>query len=639
MVLSWFKARDAVEAGTALADSFPTQTTTDFVREFLKQAAQELRARKLSFYKRVRFANAFKWRLLEKGMPVETAHDVTQTLLISSLVLPAATPAAARKPASRAQALTTATAIASATAADTVTVNAPTNRKALDALIRQGNQCFGRGAYEDAVTYLQEYVTGRPKDSVALNMLGAALIKLGRYGQARKYLHNAVAHNPKNADALCNLGSLFSSQGRFADAENYFRRALRIAPANPLIRINLGRVLAHQGLLDKSREEFDKVLKTAPRDAGALAGLGTVERALGHFADAEQMFRRALQTDPNLTAALAGIASSRRMTAADSQWLGLAEAAVATVNSVPDEASLRFAIGKYFDDLGDYSRAFESYQRANTLLKPLATPYDERKHSRFVNDMTCVYTLEALASVKSSGSISTRPVFVVGMPRSGTSLLEQILSSHPAVAGAGELKFWMDAVAGDEATIRKELLPPARRQQLAAEYLQTLQSRHPNAGYVVDKTPHNADYLGLIHSVFPDARIIYLRRDPIDTCLSCYFQNFSLALNYTFDLNDLAGHYRQHARLMAHWRKVLPPGTLLDVPYEELVSQQETWTRKILAFLSLEWDVNCLKFNENPRPVVTASSWQVRQPIYGDSVKRWRRYSRFVEPLRKLDPA
>jgi tetratricopeptide (TPR) repeat protein len=576
-MFTWLKAKDAVDAGAALADSFPVQTTSELLKAFVLRAAKDVSARQLNFYKRVRFANALKWRLLEKGVPVETAHDVTQTILIQSSGL--APPTAAAVPA------------------------AP----------------------------------GRlPKDSGGLNTVGVELSRQGRYQEAKKHFQRALTRNPNNTDALCNLGSLFATQGRFADAENYYRRALSLKRADLIIRANLGQVLAHQGQLDGAREEFAKVLKTAPRHAPALTGLGHLERAAGRFTEAEQMYRRALEADPGLAAARAGIAGSRRMTVADSQWLTDAQEAAAKLTNPTDEADLRFAIGKYFNDVGDYAGAFGSYHRANELLKPLAVPFDERSYSRFVNDMTCVYTAEALAQTKADGSSSTRPVFVLGMPRSGTSLVEQILASHPAVAGAGEFDFWSDVVGGDEARIRKEVLASDRRRKLATDYLQVLKARHRTAGYVVEKTPRNADYLGLIHSVFPNARIIYLRRDPIDTCLSCYFQNFSLALNFKFDLNDLAAYYRQHARLMAHWRQALPAGAILDVPYEELVSGQEAWTRRILAFLGLEWDVRCLRFNENRRPVVTASSWQVRQPIYGDSVKRWRRYGKFVEPLRKL---
>jgi len=606
MVFSWLKAQDAVDAGAALADSF------------LNDATQELRGHKLSFYKRVRFANAFKWRLLEKGVTVETAHDITQTLLINMSVMGAAaavTPQQIATPASP---------------------TAPVGKKSLQALFQQAGEAAARGAYAEAATLYRQYTVSRPKDPAGYNGLGLALGHLGRHEDARRQFHTALRHDPKNVDATFNTGNVFLAMNRFADAENFFRRAAALKPTDPLIRTQLSTALTHQSLPGKSRAELDKVLKTHPRFAPALTGMGMVEQSAGRFAEAEQMYRRALESDANQLAARIGIVGTRRMTAADSTWIADTEKLANETRSVPDEADLRFALGKAFDDLGQYEQAFNNYKRANELLKPLAVAYDERDHSRFVNDMACVYTPEIIKSAKPDGSASTRPVFVVGMPRSGTSLVEQILASHSAVAGVGELDFWSHELRNDEARIRRELLPAEKRQKIAADYLEVLKGRHPDATYVVDKTPGNADHLGLIHSVFPDARILYVRRDPIDTCLSCFFQNFSRSLNFTFDLGDLASYYRQHARLMAHWRKVLPAGTILDVPYEELVADQETWTRRILAHLGLEWDVACLKFNENPRPVVTASSWQVRQRMYGDSVKRWRHYSRFIGPLREL---
>jgi len=617
MVFAWLKARDAVDAGSELADSFPAQTTADYLREYIDRCTHQLSTRKLSFYKRVRFANAFKWRLLEKGVAAETAHDITQTLLIN-IGSPgaAATPVAAPAP-----------------------IRAPVSRESLDALFQQAAEAAARGDYSQAVDLYKQYTVGRPKHAPGFNNLGATLTRLGRYEEARKHLHTALRLDPKNVEAMFNKGNLSMAYSRYADAENLFRRAAGVKPTDPLIRTRLGEALAGQGLLEKARGELEKVLKTTPRFAIALAGLGLVERSAGRFVEAEQFYRQALQIDPNLISAWIGLAASRRMTAVDAQWLADAEQIAGTVTSTVDEANLRFAIGKCYDDLGQHAQAFHNYKRGNELLKPLANPYDERAHSRFVNDMACVYTPEAIKSAKADGSTSTRPVFVVGMPRSGTSLVEQILASHPAVAGAGELEFWADELRSDEARIRSELLPAQLRRKIATDYLQVLKSRHADAGYVVDKTPRNADLLGLIHSVFPDARILHVQRDPIDTCLSCYFQNFALGSSFKFDLNDLASYYRQHARLMAHWRKVLPPGTLLDVPYEELVADQETWTRKILAHLGLEWNVACLKFNENPRPVLTASSWQVRQRMYGDSVKRWRHYSRFIKPLLELDRA
>jgi len=606
MLLTWLKARDAVDAGSDLADAFPTQTTGEFLRPFIQQATQDLSGRKLNFYKRVRFANSFKWRLLEKGVPAETAHDVTQTLLINTSVkLPA--------------------------------LSTPGATAAREAIAAPGASGVRAAINPNAAATAKAAKTSRvPKDSAELNELGVTLCKEGRYQEAKKQFHNALARNPKNADALCNLGSLYATQARFADAENHYRRALRLKPADPLIRASLGHALANQGLLDKSREELEKVLKTSPRFAPALTGMGTLERAAGRFTEAEQLYRRALESDPTLVAARAGMANVRRMTTADSQWLADTETAASNTTSPADEADLRFAIGKYYDDVADYARAFKSYQRANELLKARAQPFDERVYSRFIDDLTRVYTPAVLTDARASGSSSTRPVFVVGMPRSGTSLVEQILASHPGVGGAGELDFWSDLVSGDEARIRKEILSPQQRQKIASAYLQALQSRQRDAGYVVDKTPRNADYLGLIHSVFPDARIVYVQRDPIDTCLSCYFQQFPANLNFTMDLSDLAHYYQEHQRLMAHWRAVLPPGTILDVPYAELVADQEGWTRRILEFVGLEWDPRCLDFHSTKRAVVTASYWQVRQRIYKDSVQRWRNYRKFIGPLLDL---
>jgi hypothetical protein len=221
------------------------------------------------------------------------------------------------------------------------------------------------------------------------------------------------------------------------------------------------------------------------------------------------------------------------------------------------------------------------------------------------------------------------------MPRSGTSLAEQIIATHPAAYGAGELQFW-DRLIFEDAAIRKSILGEPARAQLAEQYLGVLQKLSANALRVVDKSPENSDFLGVIYSVFPNARVIYMQRDPIDTCLSCYFQHFLTGLNFTFDLSDLAHYYREHQRIMTHWRAVLPPGFILDVPYEQLVGDPEVWSRKMLDFIGLEWDARCLEFHNTERQVVTASAWQVRQKIYKNSVARWRNYENFIGPLKAL---
>jgi hypothetical protein len=265
-----------------------------------------------------------------------------------------------------------------------------------------------------------------------------------------------------------------------------------------------------------------------------------------------------------------------------------------------------------------------------------AEPYDREARARFVEDVQRTYTRVTLRGSYPGSSDSVRPVFVVGMPRSGTSMVEQILASHPAVSGAGEFGFWSDAMRRHEGALRQEFPGEPLRTKLAAGYLRALGARCPEAPRVIDKTPFNANYLGPIHAIFPRARIIHMRRSPIDTCLSCYFQQFSAEISFAMDLSDLAHYYRQHARLMAHWHDVLPAGTLLDVSYEDLIADQESETRRILNFLGLEWDERCLSFHKTERAVMTASFWQVRQEIYRRSGGRWRNYRKFIEPLLAL---
>ncbi len=293
-------------------------------------------------------------------------------------------------------------------------------------------------------------------------------------------------------------------------------------------------------------------------------------------------------------------------------------------------------MGKYCDDVGDYARAFRNFQRANELQKMSVQAYDRDSRTRFVDDVKRVYTREALSDADDGAVDSERPVFVVGMPRSGTSLVEQIIASHPAARGAGELGFWSEAVQRREAVLRREPPGETLRKRLAAAYLRVLAEHSADAQRVVDKTTFNCDYLGVIHAVFPRARVIYLRRDPIDSCLSCYFHQFSQGIDFAMDLSDLAHYYSEHHRLMEHWRSVLPAQSLLDVPYAALVADQEGWTRKIVSFLGLEWDERCLDFHRTERTVLTSSFWQVRQKIYKGSVGRWRHYEKFIGPLLEL---
>jgi Flp pilus assembly protein TadD len=627
MLLRWLKAREAIEVGTALADQFPqppvpasaARGKQEHLRraygEYLQRAVHQIRALRLNFYKRAWFATSFKWRLLENGVDADTANEWTQTLVLHSALKRTHSAPSRESPAAQA--------------------NLPRRRTARR-LCELADDAYARGAYAEAVTHLQDLVALKPKDAAVLNSLGAALSKLGRYREAEEHFRKAIGRQLNYPEAHGNLGAVYLARGQYFEAENSLRRALKYKPADLGYRCNLGFSLVNLSRARDAKVEFERVLKIVPGHVEALVGLGLIANAEGCFNEAGAMFNRALEVDPKSPVACAALVGIRKMTSSDGAWLERAEEIAAGGLAPLEESGLRFAMGKYYDDVQQFERAFKSYKRANELRKTLADEYQAEVATRFADDLIRVYTRETLSNIASRGSASMQPVFVVGMMRSGTSLVEQIIASHPAAAGAGELGFWNDVTRKHDALIRREPLGEQPRKELAEDYLRVLARHSVDALRVVDKAPINSDYLGLIHSVFPKARVIYMRRDPIDTCLSCYFQPLSAALNFTMDLSDLAHYYRKHQRLMAHWRAVLAPGTILDVPYAELVADQQGWTRKILHFLGLEWDQRCLDFHRTPRPVATASYWQVRQPIYNDSVQRWRHYRKFIGPLLDL---
>ncbi len=629
MILEWFNGRAAAEIGTALADQIAFQAGSrsaasdrkaahvvpgKALRELLQRTDPEGHALRLNTFKRAIFANSFKWKLLEHGVEQRIADDTTEALVLH-LSLSRASLASDRH-------------IAAAPPAR------PDPSKA-QYLFSQGNKCFAREDYSEALGFYQDLVKLNPRHAEALNNIGATLSKLCLYKEAEDHFRQAIEIKPDFPEAHGNLGNALRWKGQIAEAELSLRRALKLKPKCVDTRCNLALILVLLGRFREAKSHFAKVLKFAPRQADALLGLGQIAGMEGRFDEAETMIERALAVKPKTPTALAALTGIRRMTSSDGSWLATAKEVASSGIAPLEETNLRFAIGKFHDDVRDFALAFESYKRANELQKAFVEPYNREARSRFVDDLIRTYPRDTLSSVEVGTSASTKPVFVVGMMRSGTSLIEQIIASHQAVKGAGELGFWSDALQGETAIEREPLGGPARM-KLAEAYLRVLAGHSIDALRIVDKAPINSDYLGVIHSIFPNARIIYMKRDPIDTCLSCYFQQFSPSLNFTMDLSDLAHYYRQHQRLIRHWRAALPPGTILDVPYENLVTDQEGWTRKILDFLGLDWDERCLHFHKTKRPVVTASCWQVRQEIYGNSVARWRNYEKFIGPLLRL---
>jgi tetratricopeptide (TPR) repeat protein len=566
MLLEWFNASEAAKIGAELADQFAPQQATragthsiqsaskkqgDDLHLILQRADRDVRGLRLNFYKKAKFANSFKWRLIENGVEPAIADGLTQSLILHlSQDQPKAT---SSDPAPR-----------------------RLDKAKIQQLLDQGYKCLSQRAFAQAAVHFEQLLELQPNHPEALAELGVALFSLGRYEEAERCYRESLEINPMSPSTLCNLATVLQSDP--PEAEKYLRRALKLNPKYADARSKLGLSLAFEGRVRDAKAAFQKALKVDPRHAEALLGLGQLARTEGHFTEAESFIKRSLKVDPKLPGAWAAMNSIRRMTSADGDWLKGAEEIAASGISLWQEAELRFAIGKYCDDVEDFERAFENYRRANELLKKVAQKYDRQTHSRFADDMIRSHSREALALAAASGSASMKPVFVLGMPRSGTSLVEQIIASHPLARGAGELQYWLDTGRANRAELQHGILDEPVRKKLAEDYLRILAAHGPDALRVVDKATFNCDYIGLLHSVFPKARIIYMRRDPIDTCLSCYFQNFSATMRFSMDLTDLAEYYRVHHRLMEHWLTALPAGTVLEVPYEDLVADQVAWT-------------------------------------------------------------
>ncbi|HYL02772.1 MAG TPA: sulfotransferase [Steroidobacteraceae bacterium] len=613
MLFKWLDTREATWVGAALADEFVVETAEGtstaavlrqgspaqaqrralekYLRRFLDRVDREARALPLNLLKRAKLANSFKWRLLEKGVARELADDLTQTLLIRLSARADASPPEAR-PAARADG---------------------GSSSGLQSLLARGDASLARGEPAEAARCYRDALGLDPRNLAAGINLGAALLQLGRSEEAEAQFRRTMSIMP----------------GRF-------RRDPRLQTA---LQVNLGTTLLLRGHWREAKALLQKALKISPHNVDALIGMGEVAGFDGRFEEAEALFRRAAEIDPSAPRAWSALVRHRRMTAADTPWLERAEKIAAMQLAPLEESRLRYAMGKFHDDLGRFDQAFEHYRRANELQRKVAERYDRKARERFVEDMLRVYTRETLARPPPGASGSERPIFVLGMPRSGTTLVAQIISSHPSARGAGELIFWSQTMQRHEEALRREPIGEPLVAELGAEYLRVLSRIWANAPRVIDKATFNSEYLGVIHRVFPRARIVYLRRDPIDTCLSCYFQEFPQQMNFAMDLSDLAHYYRTHQRLIAHWRDALPEGTMLDVPYAGLVADQRRWTRRILEFLGLEWNPRCLEFHRTERTVVTASYWQVRQELYTHSVGRWRNYEKFIGPLRELrDP-
>lgn len=516
-----------------------------------------------------------------------------------------------------------------------------------------------------------------PPAAGELDRLGIILTAQGRYAEAEAVFRQALENDPGHVETRYNLGLAYMVQNRLADAEQVLRLAIGARPDYPMAHYGLGLVLKAQGRLPEAEASLQRAVRLKPDFAGgyyclaylcleqgrteeAVSGfrraveiepgyadarikLGECHAELGRFAEAEACYRYVLEADPgNIDArfdlALLGTARDADENLAALVWVEQAVRDRKKTLGGNDAVKLDFALGRAYDQRGDHERAFAHFLEGGRL-KRATLDYDAEKTAARIADIMRIFDRESIARLGGGGNPSVLPVFVLGMPRSGTTLVEQIIASHPAVHGAGELPDLMEIATG--VTAGAESLFPGGMQALCPEvlagmggwYVAGLQRRAPEAQRITDKMPANFLAVGLIHLMLPSAKIIHVNRDPVDTCLSCFTHLFSGGQEFSYDLAELGRYYADYARLMGHWRRVLPEGAFLEVRYEDIVADQEAQSRRLIRYCGLEWDDACLDFHNNRRAVRTSSMVQVRQPIYKSSVERWRNYEKFLEPL------
>ena len=544
-------------------------------------------------------------------------------------------------------------------------------------LLQQGIAAAGRGAGEEAVAWFRKAVEARPGFGAAQANLGLLLVAMRRHAEAEDALRVAVSLMPADAalrnalgvaqeaqqrhaeaetayraalevdpglaDAHANLGNCLRRLGRPVEAEASLARAIELRPAFAVAHFNLGVLLQERGEAERAIAEYRRALEHRPDYVEALNNLGSVLRTQGFVDEARAAFERVLELRPTQVEAHCNLAQFKTYRPGDPHIEQLLSQQH-RLPALPEDGRVRywFTVGKMLEDAGRHDESFAAYAAGNRA-KHAVTPWDEAAHLALRRRVVAAFPRERLARPVAPPADGPTPVFIVGMPRSGTSLLEQVLATLPDVHGAGEITWLGETLqsACDEAADAGFRFPESLAAwpdealvALGRRYVERLRALAPGATHVVDKLPDNFMHLGLIHLMLPGARIVHAMRDPMDSCFSCFSRLFTGDnLGYTYDLGAVGRYWLSYDEIMRHWHAALPPGRILDVPYEAMVSDLERQARRLVDYLGAPWDDRCLGFHDNRRVVRTASVAQVRKPIYRTSVARWKPYERHLGAL------
>lgn len=469
------------------------------------------------------------------------------------------------------------------------------------------------------------------------SLLGRILIGVGEYSEAEALFRDITNRDPVSSDAWIGLGSAFQGLYNLKEAEVCYQKAKDMAPSSLPAAYNLALLKQYKGELDSAIDLLDETLAQYPGRLELIGCLASIYEQKGEYDRAFEAIAQALD-QPEKSAQIAKV--YQKLCVKLDQCSEAENYLKATLESVivnPEErAMLHFCLGELYDKQGAYDLAFEQFEHANEYK---TESYEHSLYSKYIDEFISTFSASAMGNLPITKQMSNQPIFIVGMPRSGTSLVEKILSSHSAVYGAGELRniteFTENLTGSDNAQsyypAAIEHITQARIDTLADQYIAFITEISSGAERVTDKMPHNFQYIGLIKQLFPNAKIIHCVRDARDTCLSVYFQNFIGYHPYSNDLDDLARHYLDYQRLMQHWKTL--DIAMLEVRYEDLIEDQAFWSKKLISYCDLDWEDDCMNFYEKGEQTRTASYDQVRQPIYTKSIARWKNYESHLVPL------
>ncbi len=513
----------------------------------------------------------------------------------------------------------------------------PPSGNGIEEALRRAKEHYDKGEVAQSEKLCVAILSRDPGNAQALLLAGGLARGVGDSQLALDFFKRAVARQPKSVEARLVLAETFAEAHEHDDAIEHFRQVLERKPDMVAALGGLGKAYTAAGKAELALPLFKKATKLQPNHPALRFDHANALIALGRMDDAAALLEENIARGHRVAASYRSLADTRKFSGEPAELGAIIERLGQAGLEPKDMIALHHAAGKILNDLGRSEEAIDQFQASKVAA---GHGYDVGAYRRQVDTLVAAFTPQLLAAKASLGNPSEVPVFIVGMPRSGTTLTEQICASHPAVHGAGELtKLGMVVRSAGYAqapngSIQKppQQLNADEARTMADGYLDFVRRKAPSAERIVDKMPHNFQLIGMIALIFPKARIIHCTRDPIDNSLSCFFNTFNEKHGYNTDLRTLGLYYREYARLMRHWQALLP-GRIHECRYETMVADQEAESRRLIEFLGLPWDDACLRFYETERSVTTPSRWQVRQPIYASSVKRWKKYENKIQPL------